>query len=175
MGQIQTQQYHKETYGTTFNYDDFAANFTGKNFDAKAWMQLISDAGAKYVVPVTSASARLRASAYTLAHLISEHHDGFALFNFPTSISTRSSVHLGPKRDFIKELLDTAKSSFPSIRRGVFPGSRMSQELTGVSVQEPTSRCRSGIIPRMLDTLMVAAFKEVRQLRRSRLHGKLVT
>lgn len=47
-----------------------------------------------------------------------EHHDGFALFDFPETISKRSSVHLGPKRDFIKELLDAAKSDFPSIRRG---------------------------------------------------------
>ncbi|KZV88775.1 putative alpha-L-fucosidase [Exidia glandulosa HHB12029] len=98
----QTFQYHKETYGTNFNYDDFVANFTGKKFDPKAWMQLISDAGAKYVVPVT------------------KHHDGFALFNFPESISKRSSVHMGPKRDFIKELLDTAKSQFPDIHRGTY-------------------------------------------------------
>lgn len=53
--QTQTYQYHKDTYGTDFMYDDFVANFTGKKFDPKAWMQLISDAGAKYVVPVTSA------------------------------------------------------------------------------------------------------------------------
>jgi alpha-L-fucosidase len=47
-----------------------------------------------------------------------EHHDGFALFDFPTNISMRSSIHYGPQRDFIGELLATAKQYYPEIRRG---------------------------------------------------------
>ena len=50
----QTFQYHKETYGEDFNYDDFVSNFTGKNFNANQWLRLIDDAGARYVVPTTS-------------------------------------------------------------------------------------------------------------------------
>ncbi|EJD50465.1 glycoside hydrolase [Auricularia subglabra TFB-10046 SS5] len=98
----QTFQYHKETYGADFNYDDFIANFTGKKFNANQWLQLISDAGARYVVPTT------------------KHHEGFALFDFPETISKRSSVHLGPKRDFIRELFDEAKKNFPHIHRGTY-------------------------------------------------------
>lgn len=47
-----------------------------------------------------------------------EHHDGWALFDFPDSVSKRSTVHYGPKRDFLKELLDAAKANHPEIRRG---------------------------------------------------------
>jgi alpha-L-fucosidase len=55
-----------------------------------------------------------------LCSLHLEHHDGFALFDFPSSISQRSSVHYGPKRDFIKEILAAAKSYQPHIRRGTY-------------------------------------------------------
>lgn len=47
-----------------------------------------------------------------------EHHDGFALFNFSTSTSKRSSIYYGPKRDFIGELLQAAKTYHPTMRRG---------------------------------------------------------
>lgn len=47
-----------------------------------------------------------------------EHHDGYALFNFSESVSKRSSVHLGPKRDFIGELFAAGKEHQPHLRRG---------------------------------------------------------
>jgi alpha-L-fucosidase len=50
----QTYQYHAETYGTSFNYDDFFSNFTASKFDAKSWVDLVAAAGAQYIVPVTS-------------------------------------------------------------------------------------------------------------------------
>lgn len=49
-----TYEYHLETYGQDFNYDDFFSNFTDKKFDPKAWVDLFSDAGAQYFVPTTS-------------------------------------------------------------------------------------------------------------------------
>ena len=52
----QTYQYHNETYGEDFNYDDFIANFTASQWDAQAWVDLIAAAGAQYMVPVTSES-----------------------------------------------------------------------------------------------------------------------
>ncbi|EOA81137.1 glycoside hydrolase family 29 protein [Exserohilum turcica Et28A] len=96
-----TYQYHRDTYGENFNYDDFIANFTGSKFDAAAWVNLIADAGAKYMVPVT------------------KHHDGFALFDTKET-SNRNSVKLGPKRDFIAELISAAKKLHPEIRRGTY-------------------------------------------------------
>ncbi|KAH8878752.1 glycoside hydrolase [Thozetella sp. PMI_491] len=98
----QTYEYHENTYGTKLNYDDFLVNFTASKFDPVEWLDLIEASGARYYVPVT------------------KHHDGFALFNTPTNSSLRNSVHYGPKRDFVKELLDTAKASYPNIRRGTY-------------------------------------------------------
>ncbi|KAH7383402.1 glycoside hydrolase superfamily [Cadophora sp. MPI-SDFR-AT-0126] len=98
----QTYQYHNATYGPDFNYDDFIPQFTASRFDAKYWVDLVADAGAQYVVPVT------------------KHHDGFALFNVSSSVSRRTSVHLGPKRDLVKELLDAAKQYQPQLRRGTY-------------------------------------------------------
>jgi alpha-L-fucosidase len=56
---VQAYQYHLETYGANFNYDDFIANFTDKKFDPKAWVDLFSDAGAQYFVPTTSKSTMI--------------------------------------------------------------------------------------------------------------------
>lgn len=50
----QTYQYHLETYGEDFNYDDFMSNFTDVAWDPKEWMDLIAASGAHYFVPVTS-------------------------------------------------------------------------------------------------------------------------
>ena len=47
-------QYHLETYGENFNYDDFMSNFTDAAWDPKEWMDVISGSGARYFVPVTS-------------------------------------------------------------------------------------------------------------------------
>ncbi|KAH7394286.1 alpha-L-fucosidase-domain-containing protein [Pyrenochaeta sp. MPI-SDFR-AT-0127] len=97
-----TYQYHRDTYGENFNYDDFMGNFTAQSFDAKEWVDLIADAGARYMVPVT------------------KHHDGFALYNFSTAISKRSSIWYGPKRDFLAELFAAAKQYQPQIKRGTY-------------------------------------------------------
>ena len=50
----QTYQYHRDTYGEGFNYDDFINDFTDELFDAHDWLDLIAGAGAQYFVPVTS-------------------------------------------------------------------------------------------------------------------------
>ncbi|KAJ6436538.1 glycoside hydrolase [Purpureocillium lavendulum] len=94
--------HHLKTYGDKVVYDDFIANFTAANFDPKAWMDLISDAGAQYFVPTT------------------KHHDGFALFNMSSSISNRNSVKLGPMRDLLGELFAAAKQYHPEIHRGTY-------------------------------------------------------
>lgn len=50
----ETYQHHRDTYGENFNYDDFISSFTGSEFNAKEWVDLMAEAGAKYIVPVTS-------------------------------------------------------------------------------------------------------------------------
>ena len=48
------RSHHRDTYGENFNYDDFIPSFTGSEFNAKEWVDLMAEAGAKYIVPVTS-------------------------------------------------------------------------------------------------------------------------
>lgn len=52
--------------------------------------------------------------------LTSKHHDGYALFDLPTTVSKRTSVALPPHRDFVKELFDAAKTYQPELRRGTY-------------------------------------------------------
>ncbi|KAJ7731632.1 glycoside hydrolase family 29 protein [Mycena metata] len=96
-----TWEHHLETYGPNIDYEDFIANFTAAKFDASAWVDLFQRAGAKYFV------------------LVTKHHDGFSLFDTGNT-THRSSVYLGPKRDLVAELLDTAKKQAPQLRRGTY-------------------------------------------------------
>ncbi|KAG8840554.1 hypothetical protein FRC20_005557, partial [Serendipita sp. 405] len=93
--------YHWNTYGENVVYDDFITGFNGAKFNASQWINLFHDAGAKYFVIVT------------------KHHDGFALFDTEDT-THRSSVHLGPKRDFLGELMSAAKEEHPDMKRGTY-------------------------------------------------------
>ncbi|KAG8807306.1 hypothetical protein FRC18_005636 [Serendipita sp. 400] len=93
--------YHRNTYGENVVYDDFITGFSGAKFNASQWINLFHDAGAKYFVIVT------------------KHHDGFALFDTEDT-THRSSVHLGPKRDFLGELMSAAKEEHPDMKRGTY-------------------------------------------------------
>lgn len=79
-------EHHVQTYGAhkDFGYKDFIPMFQAKEFDADAWAELFSEAGARYVVPVA------------------EHHDGFQMYN--SELSHWNSVEMGPKRDVLGEL-----------------------------------------------------------------------
>jgi alpha-L-fucosidase len=78
--------HHRATYGsqTRFGYKDFIPRFTAGRFDPDSWARLFQEAGARYVIPVA------------------EHHDGFALYDCPTSRWT--AMHMGPRRDLIADL-----------------------------------------------------------------------
>ncbi|CAE6478403.1 unnamed protein product [Rhizoctonia solani] len=96
--------YHKKHYGELYKdfvYDDFIPHFTASEFNASEWTQLFTDAGAKYFV------------------LVTKHHEGFSLFDTGNS-THRSSVHLGPKRDFVAELMYAARTEHPELRRGTY-------------------------------------------------------
>ncbi|XP_006464064.1 hypothetical protein AGABI2DRAFT_209111 [Agaricus bisporus var. bisporus H97] len=93
--------HHLQTFGPSVVYDDFIPNFTATKFNASAWLDLFDKAGAKYFVFVT------------------KHHDGYALFDTQNT-THRSSVHLGPKRDFLQDLMETAKREKPNMHRGTY-------------------------------------------------------
>lgn len=80
-------------------YDDFLGNWTASKWNPDDWTDLFADIGAKYFV------------------LVTKHHDGIVLFD--TNSTDRNTVKLGPKRNFVKELFDSAKSRHPELRRGV--------------------------------------------------------
>jgi alpha-L-fucosidase len=90
-------KYQRDTYGENFGYDDFIPQFTAEKYNPDAWVKLLEQAGAEFFA------------------LTSKHHDGFALF--PSAVTDRNSVKLGPKRDLVGELMNAAR------RRGtVRPG-----------------------------------------------------
>ncbi|KAL0935970.1 glycoside hydrolase family 29 protein [Colletotrichum truncatum] len=93
--------YRLETYGPEWAYDDTFPEFTASKFDAKEWVDLFADAGAKYFVITT------------------KHHDGFAIFDAGQT-SNRSAIHYGPKRDLLKELFNAAETHQPSLKRGTY-------------------------------------------------------
>jgi len=97
-----TYQYHLQTYGRDVVYDDFIQNFTAAAFDAKAWVDLFAEAGARYFVQV------------------SKHHDGYALFDLPASVSRRTSVALPPHRDLVRELFEAARRHQPQLHRATY-------------------------------------------------------
>ncbi|KAF9517083.1 glycoside hydrolase family 29 protein [Hydnum rufescens UP504] len=92
--------YHRRTHGEDFLYDHFIPRLGGK-FNASAIMGLVAGSGARYFVPTTM------------------HHDGFAIFD-TLNATKRSSVYLGPKRDFLDELFEAAKAEQPHIHRGTY-------------------------------------------------------
>ena len=78
--------HHIETYGELrdFGYKDFFDDFTGANFNADRWADLVEKSGAKYAGPVA------------------EHADNFSMWN--SHINPINAVNYGPKRDVVDEL-----------------------------------------------------------------------
>lgn len=85
--------FHRDNYGpqTEFGYKDFVPMFKAEKFDADAWLKVVKDAGAKYIVPVA------------------EHHDGFSMYD--NSYTRWDAVEMGPKRDVIQELKDASEKA----------------------------------------------------------------
>jgi len=97
-----TFEYHNQTYGPGVVYDDFIQNFTASAYDPKEWVDLFADAGAKYFVQVA------------------KHHDGYALFELPPSVSNRHSVALTPHRNLVKELFDARARHQPQLHQATY-------------------------------------------------------
>lgn len=93
-----TYAHHRDKYGPGVVYDDFIGQWKAEKFDAREWLKLFKDGGAKY---------------YTL---VTKHHDGVALWD--TATTDRNTVKLGPKRDFVKEL--AAQDKKFGLKRGYY-------------------------------------------------------
>jgi alpha-L-fucosidase len=79
------KNHHDQTYGSSFQYQDFAKDFRAEMFNPGEWANLIAASGAKYVV------------------LTSKHHDGFTLWPSPQSWNW-NSMDTGPHKDIAGEL-----------------------------------------------------------------------
>ena len=66
-----------------------AREFRAERFDPRGWARLAKRAGMKYMV------------------LTAKHHDGFALFD--SRVSDFTSVKMGPKRDLVRDFVDSAR------------------------------------------------------------------
>ena len=81
-------------YNEYLPYDEYmsqAKGFTAKNYDPKAWLDLIKESGARYVV------------------ITAKHHDGMALWD--TKVGELSTKKCTPaKRDLITPFVDQVKS-----------------------------------------------------------------
>ncbi|WP_297086609.1 alpha-L-fucosidase [uncultured Draconibacterium sp.] len=84
-------KYHVENFGKPedYGYTKFIPEFKAEDFNAKEWIDLFVEAGAKYVVPV------------------GEHCDGFAMYN--SKITRWNAVNMGPKTDIVGELFSEAR------------------------------------------------------------------
>ena len=76
----------REHYGDMkhFGYKDLIPLFTAPKFDPKEWLDLFTEAGARYMTPVA------------------EHHDGFQMYD--SELSKWNCVKMGPHRDYLGEL-----------------------------------------------------------------------
>jgi alpha-L-fucosidase len=81
-----TYAHHLSKYGhpSEFGYHDFVPMFTAENFDAKEWVALFKQAGARFAGPVA------------------EHHDGYSMW--ASKKTPWNSLDTGPKRDILGEL-----------------------------------------------------------------------
>ena len=78
--------FHKQHFGdqTKVGYKDIIPLFKAEKFDAEAWADLFTQAGAKFAGPVAA------------------HHDNFAMWN--SAVTPWNSVKMGPHRDITGEL-----------------------------------------------------------------------
>ena len=83
-------EFHKNTYGPDFKYQDFVESFKAEMYDPDQWAELFERAGAKYVF------------------MTSKHHDGFCLW--PSKHSWNwNSVDVGPHRDLLGDLTNSLR------------------------------------------------------------------
>lgn len=75
------------------DYRKLASEFNPRHFDAALWAQVAKEAGMRYMV------------------LTARHHDGFALWNSPSSYMGFNSFETASKRDFVKEYTDACRQA----------------------------------------------------------------
>ncbi|WP_158027241.1 alpha-L-fucosidase [Labilibacter marinus] len=76
--------YHTKTYGRDVHYHDFVPQWKAEKFDAKRWVDMFENMGAKFI------------------GTIAEHHDGFSLWE--SEVNPWNSFDKGPGIDVVKQI-----------------------------------------------------------------------
>lgn len=97
-----TQTYHREHYGASFNYYDFAPIFNRetKKWKPDEWAKIFRQSGAKYVV------------------LTTKHHDGFTLWPSSVANPTLPADRQHAERDIVGELTEAVRKQ--GLRMGLY-------------------------------------------------------
>ena len=97
-----TQEYHKEHYGASYNYYNFAETFDKdiQKWKPEEWAQVFKMAGARYVV------------------LTSKHHEGFTLWPSETPNPTLPKDRQHATRDLVGELTSAVRAQ--GIKMGLY-------------------------------------------------------
>lgn len=82
-------QNHRNEYGKDFHYHDFIPMWKAPKFNAKEWVDMFENMGAKFIGS------------------IAEHHDGFSLWD--SKVNEWNSVKKGPRIDVVKQIADETK------------------------------------------------------------------
>lgn len=90
---------HKENIPAD-EYAKLADQFNPQRFDADQWAEIAKDAGMKYMV------------------LTARHHDGFCLWDSPSSDKNFTSVKTAAKRDFVKEYVQACRDA--NLKVGIY-------------------------------------------------------
>ena len=104
-------------------YAKLAEQFNPQKFDAAEWARIAQDAGMKYSV------------------MVARHHDGFALWDSPSSHLGFTSARTASRRDFIKEYTDAFQAAglhtglYYSLMDWRFPGYFQPHELSESAAQ----------------------------------------
>ncbi|TNJ43431.1 alpha-L-fucosidase [Tamlana fucoidanivorans] len=80
---------HRKNYGENFHYHDFIPMWKAPKFNAKAWVDMFENMGAKFIGS------------------IAEHHDGFSLWD--SQVNEWNSVGMGPGIDVVKAIGEETK------------------------------------------------------------------
>lgn len=92
-------EFMEATRPSNFTYQDLAKEFKANLFDPEKWIDLFSNAGARYVV------------------ITAKHHDGFTLY--PSTYSEDwNSVDIGPHLDILDEIKKAMKKT--SMKFGIY-------------------------------------------------------
>jgi alpha-L-fucosidase len=108
---------------STTEYAGLAEKFNPKKFDAAQWANIAKDAGMRYSV------------------MVARHHDGFALWDSPSSYLGFTSMNTVARRDFIKEYAQAFQAAgfhtglYYSLMDWRFPGYFQPRELPESATQ----------------------------------------